>query len=343
MTMMERKRILIVEVNWIGDVLFSTPFIRAVREAYPDAYIACLLHPRCREVLEGNPRLDEIIVYDEEGEHRSILGKVKLILSLRKRHFDTAFLLHRSFTKALIAFLAGAKERIGYPTKRRSFLLTTIAEISGEEPHKVEYFLDVARAAGITPKSRSYEFFITDSHRNAMKTLLAQNGAAGSGRLAVMCPGGNWDPKRWPKDNFALLADALIGRYGVSVVISGTQKDTGLAADIAGMMKNKPVILCGKTTLKEMAALFESSELVVANDTGTMHLAVAMKAKVIALFGPTSPRLTGPYGEGRYRVIVKQDECEVPCYDLSCTDNRCMAAIKVEDVLREAEEVLRVH
>jgi len=90
-----------------------------------------------------------------------------------------------------------------------------------------------------------------------------------------------------------------------------------------------------------LGALFEKASVVIANDTGPMHLAVAMKANTIALFGPTSPRLTGPYGEGHYRVIMKQQECEVPCYDLACTDNRCMKAIKVEDVVEEVESILK--
>ncbi|MCX5685847.1 MAG: glycosyltransferase family 9 protein, partial [Candidatus Omnitrophica bacterium] len=138
-----KNRILIVEVNWIGDVLFSTPFIRAVREAHPDGYIACLLHPRCREMLEDNPRLDEIIIYDEEGAHKGLAGKIKLIAHLRKKNFDTAFLLHRSFTKALVAKLAGAEKIIGYPTKKRAILLTSPVEEPQEEIHKVEYFLNV--------------------------------------------------------------------------------------------------------------------------------------------------------------------------------------------------------
>jgi len=126
------KKILIVNVNWIGDVLFSTPFIRAVREAYPHSYIACLLHPRCREMLDSNPHLNEIIIYDEEGVHKNIIGKIKLIAQIRKRRFDTAYILHRSFTKALIAFLGGVRERIGYPTKNRSIVLTKIVEESSE-------------------------------------------------------------------------------------------------------------------------------------------------------------------------------------------------------------------
>jgi len=334
------KRILIVNVNWIGDTLFSTPFIRAVREAYPDSYIACLIHPRCKEMLEANPRLDELIVYDEEGAHKSLSGKLRLILSLRNRRFDTAFLLHRSFTKALIVFLAGIKDRIGYPTKKRGMLLTKTIDSPAEELHKVEYFLNIAVSAGLKPSNRSYEFFVSDANKDFINDLLRSQGISDSDTVAVLCPGGNWDPKRWPKENFAKLADALAERCGAKIVISGAKKDMTLAEDIKTMMKTKPVITAGKTTLKQLGALFARADLVVANDTGPMHLAVAMKAKTIALFGPTSPRLTGPYGEGRYKVISKNETCDVPCYDFTCTDNRCMSAIKVEDVLKESLNML---
>ncbi|MBI5124046.1 MAG: glycosyltransferase family 9 protein, partial [Candidatus Omnitrophica bacterium] len=119
-------------------------------------------------------------------------------------------------------------------------------------------------------------------------------------------------------------------------------KDLCLAEEIKNLMKNRPIISCGKTTLKELGALLERANLVVANDTGPMHLAVAMKTNVVALFGPTSPELTGPYGRGNYRVIWKwqDEECDVPCYDVTCTDSHCMSAISVEDVFGVADEML---
>jgi len=334
------KRILIVNVNWIGDVLFSTPFIRSVREAYPDAYIACLLHPRCKEMLELNPRLNEIIIYDEEGEHRGLGGKLKLITALRKKKFDTAFLLHRSFTKALIVFLSGIKERIGYPTKRRGMLLTKTVEASDEEVHKVEHFLNIARASGLNPKSKSYEFFIDDSHKKFAADLLRDAGIKEQDAVVVLCPGGNWDPKRWPKENFAKLADMLSEKFGAKIVISGAAKDVKLAEEIGKMMKTRPVVTAGRTTLKQLGALFTRSDLVIANDTGPMHLAVAMNAKTIALFGPTSEALTGPYGGGCYRVVSKNETCDLPCYDFTCKDNRCMQEIRPEDVIKEAAIML---
>jgi ADP-heptose:LPS heptosyltransferase len=105
------------------------------------------------------------------------------------------------------------------------------------------------------------------------------------------------------------------------------------------MMNTPSIVSCGDTSLKQLGALFESASLVVANDTGSMHIAVSVGAPVIALFGPTDPEITGPYGEGSYRVITKQESCDVPCYDLLCKNNRCMAAISVDDVLKVAGEM----
>jgi ADP-heptose:LPS heptosyltransferase len=116
-------------------------------------------------------------------------------------------------------------------------------------------------------------------------------------------------------------------------------KDKALGSRIKAMMSTPALVACGDTSLKQLGALFEGASLVVANDTGSMHIAVSVGAPVIALFGPTDPALTGPYGEGSYRVISRQESCDVPCYDLLCKDNRCMAAISVEDVLSASDEI----
>jgi lipopolysaccharide heptosyltransferase II len=339
------KRILIVNVNWVGDVIFSTPFIRAVREAHPGAYIACLLHPRCTEMLEANPHLNEIIVYDEDRKHKGLIGKIALIMALRKKRFDMAFLLHRSFTKALITFLAGIPKRVGYPTKNRGGILTKVVEAPDEAQHKVEYFLNIARAVDIRMGDVSYEFFVEDADRRFVRELLAGEGIGDKDPVVVLCPGGNWDPKRWPRENFASLGDLLSEKTGARIVISGAPKDAALAESILALMKHRPVIAAGRTTLKQLGALLERANLVIANDSGPMHIAVAVKARTIALFGPTSPLLTGPYGKGNYRIIVgkppvKDPACEVPCYDVTCNKSMCMADICVADVLSKAREML---
>lgn len=334
------NRILIVNVNWLGDVLFSTPLIRALREKFPDAYITCMVVPRCKEILELNPRLNEIIIYDEEGLHKGIFGKLKFISYLRSKRFDTAVILHRSFTRALIVFLAGIPKRIGYYTRKRSFLLTNSVEMPLEQTHRVDFFLNLGTPLGINTLNRNYEFFISDEDRKKTKELLQKEGISDSDFLIAINPGGNWDPKRWPKENFAKLADELIKRFNAKIVLTGARKDVALTNDISSLMKTRPIIACGKTTLKELAAIFEKARFVISNDSGPMHVAVSMGAKTIALFGPTSPQITGPIGKGRYVVLQKDVGCEIPCYDLSCVDYKCMEVVRVEDVLKAADKLL---
>jgi lipopolysaccharide heptosyltransferase II len=291
-------------------------------------------------VLETNTRLDEIIIYDEEGIHRGLFGKIALITELRKRRFDTAFILHRSFTKALLAFLAGIKERIGYPTKHRPGLLTVTIEEPDDQVHKVEYFLCILRGSGVRAQSPSYEFFVNEPERRYIDRILDASGVEKDDRLVVVCPGGNWGPKRWPKEKFARLSDLLAEECGVKVIVTGSEKDAALAEDIRKLMEEQAIVVAGKTNLKQLAALLSRASLVVANDTGSMHLAVAVGAPTLALFGPTSPELTGPYGKGRYKVIAAKTECDVPCYDVTCGENRCMQAIAVDEVLAEAKTML---
>ena len=333
MTNRSYKRILIVEVNWLGDVLFSTPFIRAMREKFKDAHIACMVPPRAKEILEHNPYVDEIILYDEKTTHRGFLTKLKLVSSLRKKDFDLAVLLHRSLTRTLITMLGGIKARAGYVTEKRKPFLTHPIEPPDQNLHKVEYFLNIASSFGCDISRKDYEFFITDKERAFIDEELSGNGIAKDDFLVVINPGGNWPPKRWSEENFARLSDILIREYKAKVVLSGAEKDKEPAARIKEKMREHITILSGRTNLKELGALMERAGCVISGDSGPMHIGVAMKSNVIALFGPTSPGLTGPYGGGNYRVIQKDVGCRPPCYDLMCDNYQCMDAITVDDVV----------
>jgi heptosyltransferase II len=335
------KRILIVNVNWLGDVLFSTPLIRAVRQRFPDAHIGCMVVPRCKDILESNPRLNEIIIYDEDGRHKGLLGKLSLISSLRSKKFDTAILLHRSFTRACMVFLAGISRRIGYHMPKRSFLLTENVNLPDRETHRVDFFLNLGKSLEISSADKNYEFFISDEHRQNIKRVFGKEGIGDKDTVIVINAGGNWEPKRWPKENFAKLADELAKGFGARIVITGAKKDLGLAEYIASLMRKRPYISCGRTSLKELAAIFERADLVISNDSGPMHIAVSMGAKTIALFGPTSPQITGPIGKGPFIILQKDVGCEIPCYDLSCGDYKCMEAITVADVLEAVKGILK--
>ena len=137
------KRILVVNVNWLGDVIFSSPIFKALKEAYPQVHISCLALPRVKEVLESIPYIDEIIVYDEKGRHWNPFAKLGLVWSLRRRHFDVAFLLHRSLTRALLVYFAGIPQRVGYDAKGRGRFLTHEVEPLDDQVHRCDYYLNI--------------------------------------------------------------------------------------------------------------------------------------------------------------------------------------------------------
>jgi len=335
-------RILIINVNWLGDVLFTTPFIKAIRRKFPASYIACMVAPRCKEILEDNPRIDEIIIYDEKGRHRGIMEKIRLIIELRRKRFGAAYILHRSFTRALMTYLSGINQRIGYDTKKRGFLLTKAIDETVPAVHRVEYFLKIASSCGAETADKDYEFFVRPQERQRIGRLLKDKRIKKTDVVAALNPGGNWPPKRWPKEYFARLADRLSNELNVKAVITGAPKDLRLAEDIVSLSQTRPASACGQTSIKELAALLERSNIVISSDTGPMHIALSVKTKVITLFGPTSEGITGPYGSGDYTVIKKDVGCPVPCYNFNCRDYRCMRAITVDEVFDKAREMLRL-
>ncbi len=334
------KRILIFNVNWLGDVLFSTATISNIRHNYPDSFIACIIPSRCYPILKGNPHLDEIIIFDEKERQRGTLAKLKFVQLLKSRKFDAVFLLHRSLTRALICRLAGIPQRIGYYTKKRGFLLTKrIAPLGKDALHRIDYYLNVIEKAGLKVEDRYLEFFIEDTDIKFVDDFLNKKSVSKDGFLVAINPGGNWLPKRWPQAHWAVLADKLITEFGAKVIITGSYTDISTAQNIAGLMKEKPIIAGGIFNLKQLGALSKRVGLFITADTGPLHIANAVGAKkIIALFGPTSPEITGAYPLKNVAILVKDVGCKIPCYVVSCKDNRCMKAITPEDVIEKIKK-----
>lgn len=340
MSAKERKRILIFNVNWLGDVLFSTAVIRNVRRNYPDSYLACAIPPRCYPVLKGNPYLDEIIIFDEKDRHKGVFSLLSFIRNLRSKEFDTVFLLHRSFSRALICRLAGIPERIGHVTKKRAFLLTTkIISPQRDSLHRIDYYLDIIEKAGLRVEDRHTDFFISDEDRAFAEAFLKKNSIQENDFVAVCNPGGNWPPKRWPKDYWPVLADKLIEKFGAKVILTGAVNDSSLVKHIRDKMLNPPVIACGVFNIKQLGALAKRADIFITADTGPLHIANSVGAKkIIALFGPTSAAITGPFPLKNVIILQKDTGCKIPCYEVDCKDNRCMKAITPEDVLKEIKK-----
>lgn len=332
---MKAERILVFNVNWLGDVVFSTAVIRNLRRNYPAGFIACVVPKRCYDVLKDNPYLNEIIVFDERGSHRGIFAKLQFIAFLRKKKFDTVFLLHRSFSRALICFLAGIPQRVGHYTKKRAFLLTkNIMAPAENSVHRLNYYLDIIEKAGVKVEDRFGDFFVPKEDIKFVDDLLAKNGVKEKDSLVVLNPGGNWLPKRWPKEYWAQLADRLIAGLGAKVVFTGAHKDIPLVVGIKEFMREKPIDTCGVFGLKQLGALSRRADIFITADSGPLHIANAAGAKkIIAIFGPTDKAVTAPFPLTNVDILQKDVGCVIPCYAADCKDNRCMKAVTVEDVL----------
>jgi len=335
------KKILIFNVNWLGDVLFSTAVIRNIRRNFPDSFIACIIPSRCYPVLKGNPHLDEIIIFDEKDRHKGVFSQLAFADMLKSKKFDTVFLLHRSFTRALICRLAGIPERIGYNTKNRGFLLTKkIRPPDIHSLHRIDYYLHVIEKAGLRIEDRYTEFFVSTEDIDFVDEFLNKNGIKKGDYVVAINAGGNWMPKRWPKDYWSELADKLIDELGAKVIITGSHNDLSLVSEIKQKMKAKPIIASGSFNIKQLGALCKRADLFITADTGPLHIANAAGAKkIIAVFGPTSPEITGPYPLTNIVVLHKDVGCKVPCYVVDCKDNRCMKAITPQDVFNEVKKL----
>ncbi len=338
---MASKRIVIFNVNWLGDVLFSTAVIRNMRDNYPDSYIACVIPKRCNPVLEGNPYLNEIIIFDEKDTHKSPKAIFEFIRFLRSRKFDMAFFLHRSFSRALIAYMAGISERVGYYTKKRGFLLTKkIMPPDRDKMHRIDYYLNVIKSFGLNVKDRFSDFFVSADDQLFVDNFLKDHHIRKNDFLVGINPGGNWYPKRWPSEYFSILADKLIRDFGFKVIITGSEADIALNQQIKSLMEEKPISAAGAFNLKQMGALFERLDLFITADTGPLHIANSVGAKkIIALFGPTDVSVTGPYPADNCVIIQKNVGCKIPCYKVDCQTRRCMRAITPGDVLEQVKKI----
>lgn len=336
----EFKRILIFELNWLGDILFSMPFLRAIRRAYPEAYITCVVVPRYAGLLSNNPWINDIHVLSDNNKVTSFYEKLKFARIIKKENYDTVFFLKPSKTKCILSRMAGIKNRIGFSGK--SGKLSVEVDMPAGNIHRADQVLSLATAAGIDEADGTYEYFVGPEDAEKLEQLLHEK-ETGQGRIVVLNPGGNWDAKRWPAENYVVLANKILGEFDdVEIVVTGAKKDIELAEGIVNKVPSRCISIAGLTGLNELAALFTKCELVVSADSGPLHLASACGTVTIGLFGPTSPVITGPRGQGKNIVITSGDiGCKIPCYEEKCEKAyECMSSIDTGKVFEEVRRVL---
>ncbi len=333
------SRILLINTTAIGDTVMSTPAIRAIRMAFPKASIASLVSRRAKPVLEANPYLDELIEYPGKFKR-----PFRLVHELRHRIFDLVVVLHGNDPDiAPLAYLTGARYRIGWAESQLAFLFThTVARPSPPPPFIVQR-LALAALAGAEHNDLRMEWFVTPEEEAWTQEFLEGQGIGPQDLLVGFGPGGSRPSRWWRPESFARVGDVLTEAHRARVFIFGDGREKGLAQAIAQRMHQRPLVVAGQISLRRAAALLKRCRLLISTDSGLLHIARALEVPVVALFGPEDPEWTGPWPESsQARVIRSPHPCLCPRRVKVCPRgaSSCMAGIQVEEVLRAGQALL---
>ncbi len=335
-------RILIIRTDRIGDVVLSTPVIRNLRVAYPHSYLGMMVRPEHRELVEGNPALNTVILYDKSGTEKSWRGNLAFARKLREHRFDTAIILHSTNRVILVSWLAGIRRRVGYARRLGGLLTHRIPYIKKEgSRHELEYNSELLRLIGIDPKERALFVPTTPAQEMKVAAFLKEQGMEGQ-PFVVLHPGASCPSKRWPARHFAAVGDELAKRSGAKVVVLSGPGEEQYGRQVIAAMKQKAVPALGVLSLGETACLLKKARCLVSNDSGPVHLAGAVGAPVVSIFGRwgggLSPARWGPTGP-RSMALHHDIGCR-PCLAHNCTIGfACLDTVTEEEVLAAVEHV----
>lgn len=341
-------KILVRGANWIGDAVMSVPALRELRRIFPDDRITLHTRSWADGLFRDADFIDELVTFDKAR------WKIKDIYDnsqfLRDDRFELAVLLPNSFESAITTYLTGIPRRFGYNKDARGLLLTDAVAVPEwkNRRHEVYYYLGLVSEVEKRMLGRDTVLLtvpdttlnISDERKATAREMLSAAGVDLSKKTVALGVGSaNSRAKRWPAERYAQLADRLRFDLGVNITLVGSKDEMDVAAQVSAFCRLQPINLTGKTDLGEAAAVLSVVDLLIANDMGLAHIAPAVGTETIAIFGPTNPETTRPFGENA-EVVRKEVECS-PCMLRDCPiDHRCMTRISVEEVFEMAEEKL---
>lgn len=339
------EKIIVKCPNWVGDLVAATGALRCLRLNYPLAHILLLAKPSLGPLLEGSPRHDQLILYERHESSPEQRRSAKR--EIRRRGFDLAILLSHGFSTRFLLWRAGIAERVGIAPTARSLFLTeriTVSRLKAGRPYvsKVELYQTLCERLGCEDaQDQRPELFVPDEADHRAEALLAQSGRRPDRKLVGVVPGARYGAsKRWPPDRFAALSDKLIRELDCDTLLITAPSEKDVAHAVAAAMVERPLRLPENgTDLTTLKGLIRRCDLLVGNDTGPRHIAVAFGVPAVTLMGPTDPAVTeSPYEKG---AIVRQKVPCAPCYRRECpTDHICMTSIPVERVYEQARKRL---
>jgi heptosyltransferase-2 len=330
----DARKILVIGVNWVGDTVLGLTAMRSLRRLFPGEYIGLLARAHLGDLLRESTDVDEVIPYQPRKGYYRWADELRMVGFLRRKGFNMAVIFPRSFRSALVSYLAQIPIRIGYGGEGRGFLLThgiprTDALLRF---HRTNYYFHLIECMGGVPNGDPPLIEVAPERRRWAHEFLRSCGMENSALLVGFNPGATYgSAKCWDPHRFSELGTRLCRDYGAHILIFGTQMERELATIIARGIDGKVANVAGGTTLAQLAALMESCNVVVTNDTGPMHISAAVKTPVVAIFGSTDPVSTGSSGNGH--IIVRKGVSCSPCLRRVCpTDHRRMDLISTDDV-----------
>ena len=337
------KRILIIKLGAVGDVVHALPVLETLRAAQPDAHLGWVVEGAAAPILQGNPALSELILL----ERRKLRGPAGIsyfktwLSDLKARGYDTVIDPHTLFKSGLIAWGSGAGLRIGFRKIREGNFLFMNRRVAPdpEYRHAVEKYLCLLKPLGIPAARWVVRFPLNWTPQDGEKigTFWREEALEGNDPVVAINPGANWESKRWPPDRFARVADRLARRDRARIVLLWGPGERDLAERIAGEMSEKSR-LAPETGLKSLAALLKRCRLMISGDSGPLHMAAAVGTPTVALFGPSHAERNGPYGKGH--VVVRSTVPPATHWQRKEFGAHWMEAISVEAVVEAAERQL---
>jgi len=345
--------ILIVKLSAIGDVIHTLPALNAIRKQYPEAHITWLIEAAAADLIQGHTALNRVLISKRKEWLKGLLGShgrtnanaiQQFVRTLRDTEYDIIIDFQGLFKSGILVGLARGKRKIGFdrgmdhPEYSYLFYNEKVKPVD-METHALTRGMRLIESIGVHSRDVHYHIPITAKDRITAAQLLDRNGIAEGALFVAINPMAKWRTKLWGDTKFARLASQIMADLKAKVVFTGGVKDRLRIAEIESHMGGGAVNLAGKTTLKILAALYQKAGCVITTDTGPMHLAAAVEAPLVALFGPTAPWRTGPFGDG-HRVIRERLDCS-PCFKRHCRTLDCMKQISVAAVYANIEQVLQ--
>ena len=339
------RRIVVIKLDHIGDVILSIPTIANLRFHFPRASITMVVNSSSEPIVRYIPHTDEVICYNARFFDRSTSVKmfdfargIRFAREMKRRNFDLVVDLRGSFASLFFALMTKSTYRID----RGTYLVQRkLGRASIKSEHEAEVNLNILAGAGIPTPNRELSLHLTQEDLNSADDLLREcEDLDSDSPVIVIHPGSPTSLKRWPADRYARLANQLSQGYNARIVLVGGKGEKQIVRSIFSLMNGHAIDLSGRTTLGQLAAVLQKADLFIGNDSGPMHLASASGTKVIGLFGPTSPERFAPYGK-RYTALRMENDCP-PCMNNKCklSGYRCIDRISVDDVMQLVRKMI---